>query len=428
MVFLPLNEFSVERVFPIRSIVGDGSTAPNQNDGGVSRSSLGSLKIQKGTNTTGSTLDTPPSGDSESEPNYLPPPYPLIPPATAIRRLSLPPQPEVSEDDDADGEQLRRISERIQLVPTLSGPPGVLPTEKNEKGEAEFFRCEDEPIHTPGAIQQFGALIALRYDEEGLLKVRIASENTAKLLKYTPEQLFELDSFLDVLEESVREDVETRIAHALDLADDSSEVSHLDVFTMSITAPSGVQAPLWCAIHISEGTNNLVICEFEKLSDIFYLDGLQDKKLLPREPVNTIDNEVAPAERLKSVTSGSVPLRVLQIARHRQRKGVSSMDIFNAMTQAQYQLASSTSVPAVLDTVVGLISELTGFHRVMFYRFDSKKNGVVEAELVDPLASRDIFRGLHFPATDIPAQARELYKINRIRILYDRDEETARLV
>lgn len=69
------------------------------------------------------------------------------------------------------------------------------------------------------------------------------------------------------------------------------------------------------------------------------------------------------------------------------------MDIFNAMTQAQQQLASSISVAAVLDTVVGLISELTGFHRVMFYRFDSKKNGVVEAELVNEKASVDIFRG-----------------------------------
>jgi light-regulated signal transduction histidine kinase (bacteriophytochrome) len=40
----------------------------------------------------------------------------------------------------------------------------------------------------------------------------------------------------------------------------------------------------------------------------------------------------------------------------------------------------------------------------------------------------DIMTGLNFPASDIPKQARELYKINRIRILYDRDAETARLV
>lgn len=33
-----------------------------------------------------------------------------------------------------------------------------------------------------------------------------------------------------------------------------------------------------------------------------------------------------------------------------------------------------------------------------------------------------------FPKSDIPAQARELYKINKVRLLYDRDQETARLV
>lgn len=36
--------------------------------------------------------------------------------------------------------------------------------------------------------------------------------------------------------------------------------------------------------------------------------------------------------------------------------------------------------------------------------------------------------GLNYPASDIPKQARELYIINRIRILLDREAETSRLV
>lgn len=402
VVFLPSDEFAIERVFPIRSLVGDGVTSFDQKDGGHGNSqSL--FPDQKGSTSSIAPLQTK-IGDTTSERSiaYLPPPYPSIPPTDTIRRVSTyssssstsrPPSPELSDEIDIGGEPARRISERAQLVPTESGPPGVLPTVAENDGKPEFFRCEDEPIHTPGAIQQYGALLALRYDEEGFLKVRIASENTRKLLKYTPEQFFEVKCFLELLEEGVREDVVARVSHALDLAEDTSELTHLDVFTMSITAPSSVQTPLWCAIHISQGTKDLVILEFEKLSDIFYLDGLHDQTLLPYAPVNTIDNEVEPEERKKSVTSGSIPLRVLQIARHRKQKGVSSMDIFNAMTQAQQQLASSISVAAVLDTVVGLISELTGFHRVMFYRFDSKKNGVVEAELVNEKASVDIFRG-----------------------------------
>ncbi len=50
------------------------------------------------------------------------------------------------------------------------------------------------------------------------------------------------------------------------------------------------------------------------------------------------------------------------------------------------------------------------------------------AELVDWTATKDLYRGLHFPATDIPAQARELYTLNKVRLLYDRDQPSARLV
>jgi light-regulated signal transduction histidine kinase (bacteriophytochrome) len=44
------------------------------------------------------------------------------------------------------------------------------------------------------------------------------------------------------------------------------------------------------------------------------------------------------------------------------------------------------------------------------------------------LATKDLYKGLNFPASDIPKQARDLYKVNKVRLLYDRDQETARLV
>jgi len=51
----------------------------------------------------------------------------------------------------------------------------------------------------------------------------------------------------------------------------------------------------------------------------------------------------------------------------------------------------------------------------------------------DPLASRlstnfSDRKGLRFPESDIPAQARALYTINKARLLYDREQTTARLV
>jgi light-regulated signal transduction histidine kinase (bacteriophytochrome) len=48
--------------------------------------------------------------------------------------------------------------------------------------------------------------------------------------------------------------------------------------------------------------------------------------------------------------------------------------------------------------------------------------------LIDPRASKDIYRGLHFPEPNIPRQARELYGPNTIWPLYDRELDIARLV
>ncbi|KAK6355000.1 Light-sensor Protein kinase [Orbilia brochopaga] len=104
------------------------------------------------------------------------------------------------------------------------------------------------------------------------------------------------------------------------------------------------------------------------------------------------------------------------------------MEVFNILSQIQEQLASAPDLTKFLKVLVGVVKELTGFHRVMVYQFDEAWNGKVVTELVDYRATKDLYKGLNFPASDIPKQARELYKINKVRLLYDRDQVTARLV
>lgn len=104
------------------------------------------------------------------------------------------------------------------------------------------------------------------------------------------------------------------------------------------------------------------------------------------------------------------------------------MQVFDIMSQVQDQLASAPNLDRFLKILVGVVKELTGFHRVMVYQFDASFNGKVVTELVDPSHTMDLYKGLHFPASDIPKQARDLYKLNKVRLLYDRDQETARLV
>ena len=65
------------------------------------------------------------------------------------------------------------------------------------------------------------------------------------------------------------------------------------------------------------------------------------------------------------------------------------------------------------------IRALLGYDRVMLYRFAHDGNGEVVAEACKPGIGS--FKGLRYPASDIPKQARALYLRNLIRIIHDVD-------
>ena len=71
----------------------------------------------------------------------------------------------------------------------------------------------------------------------------------------------------------------------------------------------------------------------------------------------------------------------------------------------------------IADRVARHVRALTGFDRVMVYRFDEAWNGEVVAESRADVAAS--YLGLHFPATDIPAQARDLYRLVTVRQIPD---------
>ncbi|PSK33647.1 Histidine protein kinase 1 [Elsinoe australis] len=286
-------------------------------------------------------------------------------------------------------------------------------------------RCEDEPIHIPGAIQGFGLLIALEEEAEGKLVVRVVSENSKRLIGYTPRQLFALDSFTDILSE---EQTDNLLDHVDFIRDEDTDVATNgpEVFTMSIRGPTRRSQKLWCAMHINDRNPGLIICEFELEDDPTY-PLVPPNDATPEPPEDTLESDPTPQELEESTQNISRPLRVLRSAR--KRKGeAAAMEVFNIMSQVQEQLAAAPNLEKFLKVLVGVVKELTGFHRVMIYQFDHAWNGRVVTELVDPRATKDLYKGLNFPASDIPKQARELYKINKVRMLYDRDQETARLV
>ncbi|MGY1777145.1 SpoIIE family protein phosphatase [Geodermatophilus sp. SYSU D00804] len=81
------------------------------------------------------------------------------------------------------------------------------------------------------------------------------------------------------------------------------------------------------------------------------------------------------------------------------------------------RLSAPTSLEGLTAVLAREVRALTGFDRVMVYRFDAEWNGEVVAE--DRRADLEPFLGLHYPAGDIPAQARALYATNWMRLIPD---------
>lgn len=90
------------------------------------------------------------------------------------------------------------------------------------------------------------------------------------------------------------------------------------------------------------------------------------------------------------------------------------------------RLRKPQSLEALCQSAARQMRALTGFDRVMVYRFAHDGSGEVIAEVKRP--DLEPFLGLHYPATDIPKQARELYKRNWIRLIGDIGYEPVAIV
>jgi light-regulated signal transduction histidine kinase (bacteriophytochrome) len=84
------------------------------------------------------------------------------------------------------------------------------------------------------------------------------------------------------------------------------------------------------------------------------------------------------------------------------------------------------SVESLAQLACHHVRSVTGFGRVLVYKFDADGHGHVTAEArQDDYAS---YLGQHFPAADIPAQARQLYALSPIRLIQDANYTPAPLV
>lgn len=93
------------------------------------------------------------------------------------------------------------------------------------------------------------------------------------------------------------------------------------------------------------------------------------------------------------------------------------VDLSRHLEATLQSIISASSMVALCDETARIFRDLTGYDRVMVYRFDDEGHGEVLSEQRKP--ELESFLGNRYPASDIPQIARRLYERNRIRVLAD---------
>ena len=144
---------------------------------------------------------------------------------------------------------------------------------------------------------------------------------------------------------------------------------------------------------------------------------------LPRDLESWLD--AAEALFLRTVRLGG---ELVQVSAHRSSQGVLIEFEAAPAHDGDTLEAAYPRLRAFVDAIgiTGSVSEiavlavrelhvLTGFNRVLLYRFDAEGDGTVLSEAND--GTLPSYLDLRFPASDIPSQARELYKSSRLRLI-----------
>ena len=101
-------------------------------------------------------------------------------------------------------------------------------------------------------------------------------------------------------------------------------------------------------------------------------------------------------------------------------------DATNTVRSMIARLDRAETFEAFVQEGSRVVRGLNGFDRVMVYRFDDDGSGEVVGESCR--LGIGTFKGLHYPASDIPKQARALYKRNLLRIIADINAEPVPII
>ena len=256
------------------------------------------------------------------------------------------------------------ISQVKQSIATLTDPELVT-------SRVELTNCDREPIQIPNAIQAHGILVTFTETDLTILQV---SQNCAVFLGIKPADL--LGQTLAV----VMDEQQLAMMRGC-INTDFENVNPLRLWLQVQGKSTGFEG----IVYRSDG---VIVLELEAIVTNDFSQ--QSTAILASDAL---------AQRL------------------RQGHTVNFFDFYKFVKTPLGRIQNTQTLAELATQTVAAIRNLTGFDRVMLYRFAEDGSGHVIAE--NKIEGAASFVGLHYPASDIPKQAKELYRLNLLRIIPD---------
>ncbi|WGV28789.1 sensor histidine kinase [Halotia branconii] len=117
---------------------------------------------------------------------------------------------------------------------------------------------------------------------------------------------------------------------------------------------------------------------------------------------------------------------ILELEPAISRENIPFLSFYHLARASINQLEKTSNLRDFCQIIVQEVRKVTGFDRVMLYKFDDDGHGSVVAE--EKLASLEPYLGLHYPESDIPKPARKLFASNSIRLIPDAYAEPVQIL
>lgn len=226
----------------------------------------------------------------------------------------------------------------------------------NDLEAVSVTNCDREPIHIPRSIQPHGVLMVLTEDE---LKIAQVSANSLDILGLAPEDLLDRP-----------------------LADFIGGDRVIDIVN--------------CLERNFENINPSTISFVRAGSAALNFNGIVHRAI-----------------------SGEIVLELELLTDNADNLNKDFLHFYLQIKNTLAKIQTVANLSELCNLIVEEIRRITGFDRVMVYRFNEQGDGEVIAESKQD--HLDAFLGMHYPDSDIPKQAKHLYTLSWLRLIPDVD-------